>query len=151
MNSKYFVRQNGFKDCGPSCLLSIMRYYGVEASHEEVTFSLRTNESGTNAYNIINGSKLYGFDGYGIHYSYEEIINNDINYPIICHVKKNNYYHFIVVYSKTKNYLEIMDPSSDINRISFDDFKKIYLGTSIVIFPIKKIESITNYNSRRTK
>ena len=150
MNKKLVVKQNGFKDCGPSCLLSIMRYYGVEASHEEVTFSLRTNERGTNAYNIINGSKLYGFDGYGIHYTYEEIINNEICFPIICHVKKNNYYHFIVVYSKIKNYLEIMDPSSDINKINFDDFKKIYLNTSIVIFPVKKIESLTNYSSLNT-
>ena len=97
MNKKLVVHQNGYKDCGPSCLLSIMRYYGLEASHEEVSFSLRTNENGTSAYNIINGSKLYGFDGYGIHYTSDEIINNEINFPIICHVLKNNYYHFIVI------------------------------------------------------
>lgn len=30
MNKKLIVRQNGFKDCGPSCLLSIMRYYDVK-------------------------------------------------------------------------------------------------------------------------
>ena len=38
LNKKLIVKQNGFKDCGPSCLLSIMKYYGVEASHEEVSF-----------------------------------------------------------------------------------------------------------------
>ena len=70
LNKKIIVKQNGFKDCGASCLLSIMKYYGCEASHEEVTFTLKTGVDGTNAYNIINGSRLYGFDGYGIHYTY---------------------------------------------------------------------------------
>ena len=43
MDKKLIVKQNGLKDCGPSCLLSIMKYYGVEASHEEVSFILKTN------------------------------------------------------------------------------------------------------------
>ena len=53
MDKKLIVKQNGLKDCGPSCLLSIMKYYGVEASHEEVSFILKTNINGTNALNII--------------------------------------------------------------------------------------------------
>ncbi len=147
MNKKLVVKQNSSKDCGPSCLLSIMKYYGFEASHEEITYILKTNNNGTNAYNIINGARNYGFDGFGIHYSYEEIVNNKISFPIICHVLKNNMYHFIVVYSANKKYLEVMDPSSNINKISKEEFKKIYLNTSIVIFPIKKFENIENHKS----
>ena len=77
MNKKIIVKQNGYKDCGPSCLLSIMRYYGLEASHEEISYIVKTDMNGTNAYNMINGCRLYGFDGYGMHYTYEEIINNN--------------------------------------------------------------------------
>ena len=47
LNKKLIVKQNGFKDCDPSCLLSIMKYYGFEASHEEVTFTLKTTVDGT--------------------------------------------------------------------------------------------------------
>lgn len=144
LNKKLIVKQNGFKDCGPSCLLSIMKYYGFEASHEEVTFTLKTTVDGTNAYNIINGSRLYGFDGYGIHYTYEEIINSEISFPIICHVIKNNMYHFIVVYKVNKNSLTIMDPGSNITKISFDEFKKIYQETSLVIYPVKKANNLIN-------
>ena len=43
MNKNFIVRQNGFKDCGASCLLSIMKYYGLNASHEEVSYILKTN------------------------------------------------------------------------------------------------------------
>src|SRR5574344_1393725 len=113
MFNKYMVMQNGYKDCGPSCLLSIMKYYGLEASHEEVSYILKTNIDGTNAYNIINGSKSFGFDGYGIHYSYEEIVDNKISFPIIAHVLKDGMYHFIVIYESRNDYLLVMDPSSN--------------------------------------
>ena len=144
LNKKLIVKQNGFKDCGASCLLSIMKYYGCEASHEEVTFTLKTTVDGTNAYNIINGSRLYGFDGYGIHYTYEEIINSEVSFPIICHVIKNNMYHFIVVYKINKNSLTIMDPGSNITKMTFDEFKKIYQETSLVIYPVKKANNLIN-------
>lgn len=146
LNKKLIVKQNGFKDCGASCLLSIMKYYGCEASHEEVTFTLKTGVDGTNAYNIINGSRLYGFDGYGIHYTYEEIINSEVSFPIICHVIKNNMYHFIVVYKVNKNSLTIMDPGSNITKMTFDEFKKIYQETSLVIYPVKKVNNLVNKN-----
>ena len=146
LNKKLIVKQNGFKDCGASCLLSIMKYYGCEASHEEVTFTLKTTVDGTNAYNIINGSRLYGFDGYGIHYTYEEIINSEVSFPIICHVIKNNMYHFIVVYKVNKNSLTIMDPGSNITKITFDEFKNIYQETSLVIYPVKKVNNLVNKN-----
>lgn len=146
LNKKLIVRQNGLKDCGPSCLLSIMKYYGCEASHEEVTFTLKTDIDGSNAYNIINGSKNYGFDGYGIHYTYEEIINNEISFPIICHIIKNNMYHFIVVYKVNKNTLTIMDPSTNVTKISFEEFKSMYQSTSLVIYPIKKVNNLRSKN-----
>lgn len=138
---KYIVKQNGYKDCGPSCLLSIMKYYGVEASHEEVTMNLKTTREGTNAFNIINGSRLYGFDGYASHYSYDDIIDNKVTFPIICHCKKDNYLHFIVVYKVNRNSLIIMDPSSNITKINKEKFKEMYLNTSIIIYPVKQVNN----------
>ena len=151
MSNKYYVRQNGFKDCGPSCLLSIMKYYGCEASHEEITYALKTDRDGTNAFNIINGSRLYGFDGYGMHLSVNDIFNKKISFPIICHVLKDNMFHFIVVYKVIKDKIYIMDPSSYRKNISKEEFEKIYLGTSIFIYPVKCVyndlsnENIYNY------
>ena len=148
MNSKFFVKQNGFKDCGPSCLLSIMKYYGCEASHEEVTYTLKTDFDGTNAFYIINGARLFGFDGYGSHVSVDEIINRNMSFPIICHTLKNNVYHFIVVYKVKKNKLTIMDPSlNSFKKITREEFERIYLNTSIFIYPVKNVKSkVSNEN-----
>ena len=146
LNKKLIVRQNGLKDCGPSCLLSIMKYYGCEASHEEVTFTLKTDLDGSNAYNIINGSRNYGFDGYGVHYTYDEIISGYVSFPIICHIIKNNMYHFIVVYKTSKGHLTIMDPSSSITKITHEEFKSMYQNNSIVIYPVKKVNNYSDKN-----
>ncbi len=147
MNKKIIVKQNGYKDCGPACLLSIMRYFGLEASHEEVSYILNTDIDGTSAYDIINGCRTFGFDGYGIHYTYDEIINNQISFPIICHVKIDNMFHFIVVYKVKRNKLIIMDPASIRDKITKEEFKKIYLNTSLVIYPVKEIKKISNHVS----
>ncbi len=140
MNKKLVIRQNGYKDCAVACLVSIMRYYNFYPSYEEVSYYLRVDKNGTNAYNIINGSKNYGFDGMAYKTTIEEIIDGKISLPVICHVVKNNMYHFIVLYKVNKKYFEIMDPSSNITKISLSDFKKIYLGTCINIHPIKIIK-----------
>ena len=144
MNKKLIVKQNSFKDCGPSCLLSIMKYYNIEVSHEELTLNLKMDSEGTNAYNIINVSKLYGLDGYGIHNSVDDIINGKVKLPIICHVLKNSYYHFIVVYKVKNNHLIVMDPSTNNTKLDIETFKSLYLNTSIVIYPVKKINIINN-------
>ena len=147
MNKKLVVRQNSKKDCGVACLVSIMKYYGVDPPYEEVSYYLRLNKDGTNAYNIINGSENYGFDGYGIHYTYEEIISGKISLPIICHTITDNMYHFIVIYKINKHSISIMDPGSNRTKIKFEDFKKIYQGSSIVIYPVKRI---TKFNKRES-
>ena len=147
MNKKLIVSQNGYKDCASACLLSIMRYYGCDASVDEISLILKTNSEGSNAYNIINGSRTFGFDGFGIHYSFEEIINNSVNLPIICHVKKDGMYHFIVVYKVNKKNIIIMDPSSNITKYKHEYFKNIYLNTSIVIYPVKIIDKYLKHDS----
>lgn len=144
MNKKLIVKQNSFKDCGPSCLLSIMKYYNVNISHEELTLKLKMDKEGTNAYNIINVSKLYGFDGYGIHYSVDDILNNKDKLPIICHVIKKGYYHFIVIYNINDKYLTVMDPSTNNTKLDIETFKTIYLNTAIIIYPVKKVNIINN-------
>ena len=147
MDKRLVIRQHGYKDCASACLLSIMRYYGTNASLDEVSYVIKVGLNGTNALNIINGSRTFGFNGYGVHYTYEDIIDNKVSFPIICHTLKDNMYHFIVVYEVHKRYLIIMDPASNITKMRLEEFKKIYLNTSIVIYKEKSISNITNHKS----
>ena len=149
MNKQVEVKQNGYKDCGPSCLLSIIKYYGGDISKEELSLILNTDKNGTTAYNLIHGAKSLGFDGYGIKYSFEEIVSNNIEFPIIAHTLIDNLYHYIVIYKVdvNKKILFAMNPSVGNIKIKFDYFRTIYLGNSIVLYPIKKIPTIENSKS----
>lgn len=137
MFKKCEVIQNSFKSCGASCLLSIIRHYGGDVSLDELAYIMKTDNNGTSAYNIICASRYLGFDGYGMKCSMDEMISLG-TFPIIAHVIKNNMYHFVVIYKIEKKIL-IMDPEVGFTKISKDNFKEMFLGTILVIYPCKKI------------
>ena len=60
------VLQDGYKDCGVSSFLSIIRYYGGDISKEVLREMTNTNNDGVNALNLITCAKELGFDAYGV-------------------------------------------------------------------------------------
>ena len=97
MSDKYCVMQDDMKDCGVSCLLSIIKYYGGYVSKEYLRELTKTSKNGVTALNLIKASKSLGFDAYGIKEKLKNIKSSDL--PIIAHVtidKKFN--HFVVIY-----------------------------------------------------
>ncbi len=141
--NKLNVKQNGFRDCAAACLLSIIRYYGGDASKEELNYLIKTDKYGTNAYNLIEGAKTIGFEGYGLKKSYNELLEYE-NLPVIAHTKVSNMYHYVVIYEINKKYIKIMDPACGFKKISHNRFKEIYLGTILFLYPIKEIPKLKN-------
>ncbi len=142
MKNKVSVKQNGFKDCASACLLSIIRHYGGNYSKEEISYLIKTDTHGTNAYNLIEGAKKLGMDGYGIKQSFNELISNKVILPLIAHTKNSNMYHYIVVYEIGTKTIKIMDPAYGIKKISYKEFKEMYLGVIIVLYPVRKLEQL---------
>ena len=116
--NKLSVKQNGFRDCASACLLSIIRHYGGNISKEEISYTIKTDKHGTNAYNLIEGAKTLGFDGYGLKKTYEELLEYG-NLPVIAHTNVKNMYHYIVIYENgyrfpsSGNYKSLMERHSD--------------------------------------
>ena len=135
-----FVKQEGLKDCGVSCLLMIVRYYKGNLSIERLRDLTRTSKNGTSAYNLVYASNQIGFDAHGIKCELSDF--NNIVLPCICHVViDNSYKHFVVVYEVNfdKKYLVVADPAFCIKKISFDDFNKIWSGVVITLYPVASI------------
>ncbi len=139
--NKLNVKQNGFRDCASACLLSLIRYYGGNMSKEEINYLIKTDKYGTNAYNLIEGAKTIGFDGYGLRMTYDDLLKYD-NLPVIAHTKVNNMYHYVIIYEVNKKYIKIMDPEYGLKKVSYNYFKEIYLGTILCLYPIKEIPKI---------
>ena len=133
------VKQRGYKDCACACLLSLIKYYGGDVSYDELCILLQIDTNGTNAYNIINIAKNFGFGGYGLKCNIDELCDS-FKYPCIVHVLNNNYYHFMILYEiNNKEICTLMDPDKGIIKLSKNELNEIFLGTIIVLYPIKKI------------
>lgn len=130
--NRYVIRQEEEKDCGASCLASIVKYYNGYVPLEIIRNDTLTDNNGTNFYNIKMAAIKYGFDVMG--YKNEQIIP-----PYIVQIKINDCYHFMVIYKITDKYLIVMDPGKGIIKYSKEDFNKMFTGYMLKLIPNGKI------------
>ena len=62
---KITVLQDGIKECGSACLLSIIKYYGGNVSLERILELTKTTKEGTNFYNLGEAAKEIGLTSKG--------------------------------------------------------------------------------------
>lgn len=145
MKKNYIVLQDGIKECGSACLLSIIRYYGGNISLEQLLELTNTNKEGTNFYDITKAAYEIGLIAKG--YKLENTSNlNEIENPFISQIVINNYKHFVVVYKIKNNKITIMDPAKGMVKISIDIFSKIWTGYILTIEPYKKLPEYHDNN-----
>lgn len=141
------VLQDGIKDCGICCLLSIIRYYRGEVSKEYLREITSTTKDGTSFYNLIEGATVIGFDAKGLTGKLEEINVN--NLPCIVHfIVNKSYKHFVVLYkiNKNKKHVYLMDPAKGKKIISFSEFNLLTSNNYLFLKPLKQLPVIKKKN-----
>lgn len=134
------VLQDGIKDCGVCCLLSIIKHYGGNVSKEYLRDLTNTTKDGVTAYNIIKSAKKIGFDSYALSGDIEQIDAD--NLPVIAHVIINkNYKHFIVIYEIDflNERILTMNPAKGKEVLTFSEFKLLSSNNYIFLRPVKKL------------
>lgn len=137
------VLQDGIKDCGICCLLSIIRYYGGEVSKEYLREITYTTKDGVSLYNLLEASKKIGFESIGLTGNLEDIDQNKL--PCIAHfIINKSYKHFVVLYKidKAKKKVTLMDPAKGKKIISFSEFNLLSSTNYLFLHPIKKLPII---------
>jgi len=130
------VIQEEKSDCGVSCLLSIIKYYGGDESLENLRISSLTTDEGVSAYNLIECAKQYGFDCIGI----KEKNIDKLNLPCIAHLKINNTLsHFVVIYEHNASSVIIMDPAVGLIKEGKSIFESKFTGVVISLYPKEKL------------
>ena len=130
------VIQEEKSDCGVSCLLSIIKYYGGDESLENLRISSLTTDEGVSAYNLIECAKQYGFDCIGI----KEKNIDKLNLPCIAHLKINNTLsHFVVIYERSASSVIIMDPAVGLIKEGKSIFESKFTGVVISLYPKEKL------------
>ena len=135
---KNIVIQDGIKECGAACLLSIIKYYGGNVSLERLLELTKTTKEGTNFYNLKEAAIEIGLNGEG--YKLDSIDKlSEIEKPFISQIVINNYHHFVVVYKIKNNKITIMDPAKGMQKISLDEFNNMWTGYILILEPFKKL------------
>ena len=143
MKKNLIVLQDGYKECGVACLLSIIRYYGGNISINKLVELTNTTKTGTYFYNLKEASTSLGLNSKA--YKVDDINTlMDIKLPFISQFLNNNCEHFVVVYSISKKKVVIMDPALGQRTLTPDAFSKLWTGYIMVFSPYKKLPFYKN-------
>lgn len=141
MKKNLIVIQDGNKDCGAACLLSIIRFFGGDISLDRIVDMVKTTKAGTNFYNMSQVAGKFSLVSKCFKVDDIEKIKT-ISTPFVVQVSNNNYSHFVVVYKITNSKVIIMDPAKGKYSLDIFDFSNIWTGY-IMLF--EKIGNIPNY------
>ncbi len=90
--------QIDIKDCGPTCLKIISKYYGRHIKIDYLRILSQTTREGSSLYNISEAAEKIGFRTLGVKISLHDI--NEIVLPCILHWNKE---HYVVLYKVVGN------------------------------------------------
>ncbi len=130
------VRQHDMRDCGVACLASISNYYKLNLPIARIRQYASTDKQGTNVLGIIQAAEKMGFTAKGVKGGMDAI--PQIPLPAIAHViiGEKQLHHFVVIYTVTKNQVEIMEPAlGKMVTYSYEEFQKIWSGVLVLLAP----------------
>lgn len=148
------------KDCGPTCIKIIAKYYGKIIPLQTIRDLSKTTRAGSNLLALSRAAEELGFRSMRVKISLNEL--EEINLPCILHWNKN---HFVVIYKIKKNRdkiisLKISDPAYGLIDYSEEEFLNAWIGKNATNNSIEGIALLleltpkfysSDFNSKHTK
>lgn len=128
-NFPHFTQTDG-KDCGPTCLKIIAKYYGKILKIQNLRDYSETNRDGSNLLMLSDAAEKIGFRTIGVKISLEKL--QEVPLPCILHWNK---VHFVVLYSIKcrKSIIQeicISDPAIGLIEYTAEEFLKFWIGNN---------------------
>lgn len=125
-----FYKQADAKDCGPTCLKIIAKYYGKNLNIQYLRELSETTREGSNLLNLSEASEKIGLRTLGVKISLENLFEAPL--PCILHWNKH---HYVVLYKieyrKGKiNKILISDPGFGLIEYTKEEFLKFWIGNN---------------------
>lgn len=120
-------KQPDSKDCGPTCLRIISKFYGKTISLQQIRQLSETTREGSSLLGLSDAAEKLGFKSLGVQIDYKTLAE-DVPFPCIVHW---NRVHFVVVYKidKTEK-VYISDPSYGLIEYTKEEFIKFWIGNN---------------------
>lgn len=129
-----YTQQLGIKDCGPSCLKIIAKFYGKSFDLNYLRQKCSITKIGVSMHGIAEAAEAIGFRTLGVKIDEKKLYRAMDAGPCVIHWQQN---HFVVLYKvvrssfseKTKYY--ISDPARGLVVLNSSEFLKAWKGQSI--------------------
>ena len=131
---KAMVFQHDHKDCGPACLLTLVRWYGYQTSLEHLRIISGTNDRGTSGLGLQQAAQELGFEAEVYRASLSDLEKSD-GFSILHVVKNNTQSHFILCHGKKKGKWLIADPEDGIQY--YTDKQILSIWTEGILLSLK--------------
>jgi ATP-binding cassette subfamily B protein len=118
-------KQTESKDCGPTCLKIIAKYYGKTLNIQELRDYSETTRDGSNLLMLSDAAEKIGFRTIGVKRSMLQF--DEIPLPSILHWNKN---HYVVLYRIKKGIYYVSDPAIGLLEYNGTDFLKFWIGNN---------------------
>lgn len=132
-----FIRQHDERDCAAACLAMIADHYDFKLPLSRFVELTKTDKNGTNIYGIVQAAKKLDFEAEAFEGTPEELekaVNNqEVEFPLIAHIKKDNLMHFVVISEMKNNKFFIYDPGRGKVWESKDKFFEQWSGFVIAV------------------
>ncbi len=113
------------KDCGPTCLRIVSKYYGKSISLQQIRNLSETTREGSSLLGLSDAAEDLGFRSLGVQIDFNTLAE-EVPFPCVVHWNKN---HFVVVYKIDKNNtVYISDPSYGLITYTREEFIKRWIG-----------------------
>jgi len=142
-------RQPDAKDCGPTCLRIIAKYYGKIIPLQQIRSLSETTREGSSLLGLSEAAENMGFKSLGVKINFETL-RDEVPLPCIVHWNKQ---HFVVVYEVEKlgvgrfgstkredgstsnsklpsSIIKISDPSYGLITYTQEEFIKFWIGNN---------------------
>ncbi len=120
-----FYKQPDTKDCGPTCLRIVSKYYGKTIPLQQIRNLSETTREGSSLLGLSDAAENLGFRSLGVQIDFSTLVE-EVPLPCIVHWNKQ---HFVVVYKIDKTgKIYISDPSYGLITYEKQEFIKFWIG-----------------------
>jgi len=118
-------KQTEAKDCGPTCIKIIAKYYGKLINTQQIRTLSETTREGSSLLGLSDAVENIGFHSLGVKLSFTKLL--EATFPCIIHWNKN---HYVVVYKIKKGIIYISDPAHGLITYTKEEFIKHWIGNN---------------------
>lgn len=114
------------KDCGPTCLRIISKFYKKNIELQTIRNYSETTREGSSFLGLSEAAEKIGFKTLGVKINFVTL-EKEVSLPCIVHWNK---YHFVVVYKIIKNKVFVSDPAHGLLEYTKEEFIKNWIGAN---------------------